>query len=179
MAHPARNAIPADILNPSRIFFATTKTSMGMRLLQSERNAGLLIDVLRSLVAEHKFKLLDFVIMPDHIHLLIEVVGDMTIEKAMQLIKGRFSHRLSHEFAYKGEVWQRGFTEVQVMNKREFEAHRAYIAENPVKARLAATAEMYPFCFRSLARKKVELVGSTLGKQGLKTTETSNLRRAL
>ena len=103
-----------------------------------------------------KFKLHDFVIMPDHVHLLIEVVDDMTIEKAMQLIKGRFSHRLSHEFGYKGEVWQRGFTEVQVMNKQTFEAHRAYIAENPVKAGLAASAEEYPFCFCILARKKME-----------------------
>jgi putative transposase len=59
MAHPARNAAPANILSPSRIFFATTKASMGRRLLQSERNAGLLIDVLRSLVAEHRFKLHD------------------------------------------------------------------------------------------------------------------------
>jgi putative transposase len=130
-------------------------------LLQSERNAGLLIDVLRSLVTEHRFKLHDFVIMPDHIHLLVEVVGDMTIEKAMQLIKGRFSHRLSHEFAFKCEVWQRGFTEVQVMNKRDFETHRTYIAENPIKAGLAGSTEEYPFCFRSLARKKADLVGST------------------
>jgi putative transposase len=158
MAHPARNAAPANILNPSRIFFATTKSSMSRRLLQSERNAELLIDVLRSLVAEHRFKLHDFVIMPDHVHLLIEVVGEMTIEKAMQLIKGRFSYRLSHEFGFKGEVWQRGFTEVQVMNKREFETHRTYIAENPVKAGLAASAEEYPFCFCSLARKKMNLV---------------------
>ena len=52
MAHPARNAAPATILSPSRIFFAATKTSMSRRLLQSERNAKLLIDVMRSLVAE-------------------------------------------------------------------------------------------------------------------------------
>jgi putative transposase len=161
MAHPARNAAPANILSPSRIFFATTSTAMGKRLLQSERNAGLLIDVLRSLVAERHFKVHDFVIMPDHVHLLIEVCGEMTIEKAMQLIKGRFSHRLSHEFGFKGEVWQRGFTEEQVMNKQSWEAHRAYIAENPVKAGLAAAEDEYPFCFSSLARKKTKLVGST------------------
>jgi len=161
MAHPARNAAPVNILNPSRIFFTTTKTSMGKRLLQSERNADLLIDVLRSLVAEHLFKLHDFVIMPDHVHLLIEVGSDITIEKAMQLIKGRFSHRLSHEFFYKGEVWQRGFTEVQVLNKQNFEAHRAYIAENPINAGLVASTGDYPFCFCSLARKKMDHAGST------------------
>jgi len=70
---------------------------MSRRLLQSERNAGLLIDVLRSLVRERKFKLHDFVIMPDHVHLLLTVEDTMTIEKAMQLIKGRFSHLLSKE----------------------------------------------------------------------------------
>ena len=154
MAHPARNAAPANILNPSRIFFATTKTSMGKRLLQSERNANLLVDVLRSLIAEHRFKLRDFVIMPDHIHLVIEVGGDMTIEKAMQLIKGRFSHRLTKEFEHLGEVWQRGFAEAQIMNKAELETHRAYIAENPVKAGLVDSAENYPYCFSFLANKK-------------------------
>ena len=45
---------------------------MGRRLLQSERNAELLIDVLRSLVAERRFELHDFVIMPDHVHLLVD-----------------------------------------------------------------------------------------------------------
>jgi putative transposase len=157
MAHPARNAAPANTLNPSRIFFATTKTSMGKRVLQTERNAGLLIDVLRSSVTERKFKLHDFVIMPDHLHILIEVGFDMTIEKAMQLIKGRFSRRLAKEFGYKGEIWQRGFTEVQVMNQQNFEAHRAYIAENPIKAGLVASTEEYGFCFFSQARKKREL----------------------
>jgi putative transposase len=166
MAHPARNASAASILNPSRTFFVTTKTAMRKRLLQSERNAELLVDVLRSLVAERKFKLLDFVVMPDHVHLLIEVAGDMTIEKAMQFVKGRFSHRLSHEFGFKGGVWQRGFTEVQVMNQQSLEAHRAYIGENPVRAGLARSAEEYPFSFRYLARKKKE-VGKEDG-QGLK-----------
>jgi putative transposase len=117
-------------------------------------------------VAEHRFRLHDFVIMPDHIHLLIEVRDGMTIEKAMQLIKGRFSHRLSHECGYKGEVWQRGFTETQVMNKQAFEAHRDYIAENPVKAGIAVSSEEYPFCFRFLARKKAEIVADSEVSRG-------------
>ena len=127
---------------------------MGRRLLQSERNGSLLIDVLRSLVRERRFELHDFVIMPDHVHLLLTVHDEMTIEKAMQLIKGRFSRRLSHEFGHLGEVWQRGFTEEQVMNRESFGAHREYIAQNPVKAGLAASADEFPFCFRHLANRK-------------------------
>ena len=98
MAHPARNACPKGILSSTRVFFVTTKTSMARRLLQSERNAVLLIDVLRSNVAAGRFQLHDFVIMPDHLHLLMTLPVDITIEKAMQLIKGGFSYRLKREF---------------------------------------------------------------------------------
>ena len=129
---------------------------MGRRLLQSGRNAELLIDVLRSLVAEREFELRDFVVMPDHLHLLLTVYDEMSIEKAMQLIKGRFSYRLSHESGFTGEVWQRGFTEVQVMNGESFEKHRQYIAQNPVKAGIAPSADEFPFCFRYLAKMKSE-----------------------
>jgi putative transposase len=156
MSHPGRNASAANILNPSRTFFVTTGTHMGRRFLQSERNAELLIDVLRSLVAEGKLELRDFVIMPDHLHLLLTVFDEMTIEKAVQLIKGRFSYRLSHECGYKGEVWQRGFTEAQIRNRESFEKLREYIAQNPVKAGIVKSADEFPFCYWSVAKRKAE-----------------------
>ena len=133
MARPARHANPSHILSPSRTFFVTTKISMGRALLQSERNATLLIDVLRSYVAAGKFQLHDFVVMPNHVHLLIRVGGDMTIEKAMQFIKGGFSFRLKKELGYLGEVWQGGFSEVRVDDRQSLLRHRDYIAQNPVK----------------------------------------------
>jgi len=127
---------------------------MGRRLLQSERNATLLIDVMRSYVAERKFQLHDFVVMPDHVHLLITVDREVTIEKAMQLIKGRFSFRLKREFQYLGEVWQHGFSEVRVDDDESFSRYREYIAQNPVKAGLVDSPEQYPYCFSFLAKKK-------------------------
>jgi len=154
MAQPSRNSASSAILSPARTFFATTKTSTGRRLLQTDRNATLFVDVLRSLVAERKFTLLDFVIMPDHVHLLLTVENETTIEKAMQLIKGRYSHRLTKEFGHLGEVWQRGFSEVQVMNAESLAQYRAYIAANPVKAGLIDSPDQYPFCFHFLANKK-------------------------
>ena len=149
---------PENILSSARTFFATTKTSMGRCLLQSERNANLLIDVLRSLVREGSFELCDFVIMPDHVHLLVTVKEGMTIEKAMQLIKGRFSFRLKREFGHMGEVWQRGFSEVRVFDKTSFSKCAEYIEQNPVKAGLIGPGESFPFCFRTLAAKKLESV---------------------
>ena len=69
----------------------------------------LLIDVLRSNVAAGRFQLQDFVIMPDHIHLLMTLQGDMSLEKAMQLIKGGFSFRLKREFGYRERSGNEGF----------------------------------------------------------------------
>jgi putative transposase len=153
MAKPVRNARSGDILR-ARTFFVTTKTSMGQALLQSERNATLFVDVLRSYVAAKKFQVHDFVVMPNHVHLLITVDEDMTVEKAVQLIKGGFSHRLKKEFGYAGEVWQRGFSDVRIEDRESFLQHRDYIAQNPVKRGLVDSPEKFPFCFTSLARQK-------------------------
>ena len=70
---------------------------MGRALRQSERNATPVIDVLRSCLKARKFQAHDFVVMPDHLHLLITVRREMTIEKALQPIKGAFSFRLRKE----------------------------------------------------------------------------------
>ena len=116
----------------------------------------LLIDVLRLNVAAGKFQLHDFVLMPDHLHLLMTLPGDVTIEKAMQLIKGGFSYRLKTEFGYQGEVWQRGFSEVRISDEQSFLQHREYIVQNPVKAGLVDTAEQYPYGYTYLAKKKAQ-----------------------
>src|SRR6476469_7711285 len=70
MARPERNSSQEETLNPVRTFFATANANMGKNLFQSERNAGLFIEVLRELMTERKFELHDFVVMPDHVHLL-------------------------------------------------------------------------------------------------------------
>jgi putative transposase len=156
MALPARHANPDKILSSSRTFFVTTKTSMGRALLQSERNATLFIDVLRSYATDRKFELHDFVVMPDHVHLLMTIDGTTTIERAMQLIKAGFSFRLKKEFGYVGEVWQRGFSEVRVNDRESYGRHREYISQNPVEARLVDSPGKYPFCLSALARLKAQ-----------------------
>jgi putative transposase len=156
MGRPARNASSEAILSNERVFFATTKTSMARRILQSERNAMLLVEVLRSNVAAGKFKLHDFVIMPDHLHLLMTLPSNMTIEKAMQLVKGGFSYRLRKEYGFQGEVWQRGFSEVRVNDRRSLLHYHEYIAHNPVKAGLVDSPQMYPYSYAYLAQRKAQ-----------------------
>ena len=116
--------------------------------------ANLFIDVLRSYMRENVFVVHDFVVMPDHVRLLMTVPGDISIEKAMQLVKGNFSFRAKKELNYSGEVWQRGFSDVRVMDEQSFHQHRACIDQNPVKAGLAEFPENYPYGSAYLKQQK-------------------------
>jgi len=131
--------------------------------LQSDRMAGLLIDVLRSYSASGKFTVHDFVVMPDHVHLLLTVDETSSIEKAVQYIKGGFSYRVKKELGYLGEVWQRGFSEVRVMDRASFLKHRAYIYENPVKAHLVYDADKFPFGSAYFKKKKAQGLKPVVG----------------
>jgi putative transposase len=156
MAKPSRNASPASTPVEPRIFFVTSKTDQGKALLQSERMANLLIDVLRRYVAEHKFKVIEFVVMPDHFHILLGLDETMKVEKAVQLIKGNFSFRAKKEFGIQGEIWQRGFSDVRIRTRDSLLNHIEYIRQNPVKAGLAVSAEEYPYCSAYLRKRKKE-----------------------
>ncbi len=129
---------------------------MGRQLLQSDRFAGLLVDVLRSCIAAGRFQVHDFIVMPDHVHLLVSVGPDIPIEKAMQFIKGGFSHRVKKELGFNGDIWQRGFSEVRVEGQESFEQHRRYIAQNPVRAGLVRQGEAFAWCFETLRKAKAQ-----------------------
>lgn len=168
MAKPSRPSDPQKSKGQLRTFFTSTRTDGGRALLQTERMATLLIDVLRSYTLTGKFKLHDFVVMRDHLHLLLTIQNDMTIEKAMQLVKGNFSFRAKKELGFAREIWQRGFSDVRITDEASFRAHQEYIWENPVKVGLAKSPEEYPYSsahFKKLKRAgaKAQVKGATDG----------------
>jgi len=121
--------------------------------------AMLLIDVLRSYVSAGKFRVHEFVVMPNHIHVLLTIGKDMTVEKAVQLIKGNFSFRAKKELGWQREIWQKGFSEVRIDNRESFLGYKSYIFDNPVKAGLARSPEEYPFSSLYLRKQKTKATG--------------------
>ena len=119
--------------------------------------ANLLIDVFRQYTFARKFQVHEFVVMRNHFHLLLTVPAGMTIEKAVQMVKGNFSYRASKELGMKWEIWQKGFSDVRITTRESYVRHVDYIYENPVKAGYARSAEEYPYCsayFRRLKKQK-------------------------
>ena len=114
----------------------------------------LIIEVLRDYMRSGKMAVHDFVIMPDHVHVLMTLPGETSVEKAMQLIKGGFSFRAKKELRFQGEIWQRGYSDVQILDDQSFQQHREYIDNNPVKAGLAKRPDEYPYGTAYLKKHK-------------------------
>ena len=145
MSYPQRHSTPTQIIAGERTFFITSCTWGRRSLLQSARAAGLFVGTIRHYQAERKFRLHAFVAMPDHFHLLITVNVGMTIERAIQFVKGGFAYRAGRELGFTSPVWQKGFSEVRVLDAQAFENQLEYIHQNPVRARLVERAELYPY----------------------------------
>jgi putative transposase len=109
--------------------------------------------------------------MRDHVHLLLTVAGDMSIEKAMQLIKGSFSFRAKSELGFQGEIWQRGFSDVRIKDKESFRVHQLYIYNNPVKAGLASVPEEYQHGSLYLRRLKAQGLKPAIEAANVGTTK--------
>jgi putative transposase len=123
-----------------RTFFTTAVAANRRRLFQTERNAELLLRILQDNRQKGRFKLHAYVIMPDHIHLLLTPAEDVSIEKAMQYIKGGFSFHLKSAF----DVWERSFKEHRIKDEQDYENHKTYIEQNPVRANLGPTPQHFP-----------------------------------
>jgi putative transposase len=99
------------------------------------------VEVLYAYRAEGHYRLHEFVAMPEHIHLIFSPAMNVTLEQAMQFIKGGFSYRVKRETEWKLEVWQRGFTDHRIRDVEDFMKHRQYVRQNPVKRGLVMAAE--------------------------------------
>ena len=125
----------------TRTYLVTTVTAERRSLFQVTATAELLLNTILDYRTQGKFLLHAFVIMPDHFHALITPAPDVSLEKAMQFIKGGFSFRLKS----KRDVWMRSFNESQVSSEEKFLNCMRYIEENPVRRGLISTPEEYPY----------------------------------
>ncbi|HEX8818102.1 MAG TPA: transposase [Terriglobales bacterium] len=133
-------------------YFITADTFQRHSLFQSERMAELFLEVVFHYRSQQKYLLHEFVIMPDHFHLLITPA--LTLERALQVIKGGFSFRAKRELGFGREIWEKSFHDHRVRGWEEYCAFRRYIHLNPVKKGLVTRAEEYAY---SSARPGVKL----------------------
>jgi len=124
----------------------TFSTWQRRRLFVVESYVRLFLKTLYGYRREGRFALHAFVVMPEHVHLLFTPADNITLEHAVQLVKGGYSHALGSILGRKREIWQRGCTDHRIRDDQDFINHQNYVHRNPVERRLVNDPREYRYC---------------------------------
>lgn len=83
------------------------------------------------------------VVMPDHVHLLIQPMNGYTLSRVMSGMKGVSAYKINHHRHTKGTVWQHESYDRIVRDGDEFDEKLNYMYNNPLKAGLTDDPSTY------------------------------------
>ena len=138
-------AVPPRRLKDAGTCFITSRTWESRKLFIKSPVCEIVIDTLLHYRDKHNYLLHSFVLMPDHLHILLTPGEGISLERAVQFIKGGSARRIAQQLNFRLPVWQRGYTDHRIRDFQDYETHRRHIEANPVKAGLADSAKEYPW----------------------------------
>jgi type I restriction enzyme R subunit len=80
----------------------------------------------------------DFVVMPNHVHVLMTPLDGFELEDILHSIKSFTANKINRLDKRTGQFWQRESYDHIVRDIEQLQAYKAYIAANPSKAKLTA-----------------------------------------
>ena len=117
------------------LHFLTFSCYRRLPLLGSARARNLFVQILRKVREEYGFKLAGYVVMPEHVHLLISEPARGTPSTVLKMLKQRVSHQLGRQSVPVRTVpqfWQRRFYDFNVWSHKKTIEKLAYIHANPL-----------------------------------------------
>jgi len=130
-------------LREQRVFFVTTTVKDHRQLFDTTEKLIELRNVIYQVVRKHVAKLYGYVLMPNHVHLLVGVQGGgPELSDFMRDIKSLSWRKM---FRNTPGIWAPRFDDVAIYTEEQFRVKLNYIHNNPVKAKLANLAENYSF----------------------------------
>lgn len=90
-------------------------------------------------------RLLCWVLMPDHMHALIELGQERTLSALMQRVKAVSALAVQRSGGISGQFWMPGFHDRALRAEESVREAAAYILHNPVRAGLVAAPREYPY----------------------------------
>ncbi len=128
----------------SRIYFLTAVT-YNRRPVFVEFIAGrILVRELHEEDARGELQSLAFVVMPDHLHWLVQLRESGDLSRCMQRMKSRSARAINAHLSRTGRFWQDGFHD-HALRKEEDVIHFArYVVANPLRAGLVRSIRNYP-----------------------------------
>ncbi len=107
----------------------------GSCLLRDQATREIVQESLRHF-ADERYFLDAFIIMPNHVHLLVQPLGKFSLTEILHTWKSYTAKAINRSLGESGSVWQTESFDRMVRDDAELERYRAYIAGNPAKAKL-------------------------------------------
>ena len=139
---------------PGETYFVTSQTWQRRALFRNTLWADLFLETLNS-YRGRAYLLHEHVLMPEHFHILITPL--VSLERAVQFIKGGFSFRIKKELGSSMEIWQSGFSDHRIRDLEDYRIHVEYVYRNPVGRKLVEQAVEYRYssAFRGSVKDEV------------------------
>lgn len=96
-------------------------------------------------LAGKKYELHAWVVMPNHVHMLITPIENSAIAAIAHSLKSFTAHRANRLLGRTGAFWQREYYDRAIRNGDHLRAEWEYVEANPLKAGLCARIEEWPF----------------------------------
>jgi putative transposase len=153
------------------LHFITCSCYRRLPLFASVRSKNLFVKILGEVRDRYGFSLVGYVVMPEHIHLLISEPAKGTPSTVMQVLKQRVSRRLRRKprrkmsspqlsLRFTGcnhalpQFWQARFYDFNVWSQRKFVEKLQYMHMNPPNRRLVAHPKDWPWSSFSFYAKR-------------------------
>jgi putative transposase len=128
----------------------------GRCLLGEERAAAIVENTLLHYDGT-RYALLAWVIMPNHVHVIVETLSTTPLARVLQNWKGYAARQVNLLLGTSGTVWHREYYDRYIRDETHLENAVLYVHNNPVKAGLVDT----PAEWRYGSARRVATVDST------------------
>jgi REP element-mobilizing transposase RayT len=126
---------------PGQIYCLTTATAGRRPIFADFWTARIVVNAMRDLHRDGDVMSLAFVVMPDHVHWLVEC-GSVPLANVMKMMKCRSARRARRGTG--AAIWQPGFHDHAARREESVVALARYIIMNPVRAGLVTRVGDYP-----------------------------------
>lgn len=126
-------------------YHVTAKINRGEFILESKAFKALFMEVMLRAKEKYKFRIKNFCLMGNHIHLLIEPLENENLSRIMQWILSVFARNHNILTGVKGHVWYDRFHSVIINSMKQMLKVFMYITYNPVKAGISKNALEYEY----------------------------------
>jgi REP element-mobilizing transposase RayT len=92
-----------------------------------------------------RYKLISWVVMPNHIHMLLKPLENQKLSKIMHSFKGYTASEANKLLNRKGKFWQEDYYDRFIRNHEHFDNVIDYIELNPVRAGLCKNRQDWEF----------------------------------